>query len=370
MNFDLTEEQSLLRSSVQRFVQDKYDLEKRRKYLAGSAGFSEANYNGLAELGLLLLPFSEEKGGLGADPVDIMVACEALGPGLIVEPFFASALFTGALLNQLPVDEDLIEAIGTGQKRFAVAHAERKARFSLTYVETKATKAGGGYTLDGQKTFVLNGDKDADLIVLARTKGGVMDKDGLSLFHVAAGAQGLDYHAYRTTDSNLATEITLRSVDATLLGPLDGGFEIFENAVAEANFALCAEAVGLMQIAFDETLDYVKQRVQFKKPIGSFQVIQHRMSDCYMALEMARSMVLKAAMADRSDRGEWLKTIAGVKALVAEKATLVGHEAIQFHGGMGVTDELTISHYHKRLQMIGTIFGDAKTHLARYEQAA
>lgn len=370
MNFDLSEEQTLLQSSVQRFVQNEYDLEKRRAYLAQDNGFSAENYAALAELGLLLLPFTEEKGGLGAAPVDIMVACEALGPGLIAEPFFASALFAGAILNQLDGTQALAEAIGVGETRMAVAFAERKARFTLHYVETEATKTADGYSLDGQKTFVLHGDSGADLIVLARTSGDTMDKAGLSLFHVAADAAGLDRHTYRVADSNLATEIDFRRTPATLLGPQDEGFEIFENAVAEATFALCAEAVGVMQAMFDETLEYVKQRKQFGVPIGSFQVIQHRMSDCYMAVESCRSMTLKAALAERSNRAGWLKTIAGAKAFIADKALLVGHEAIQFHGGMGVTDELIISHYHKRLQLISAMFGDAKTHLARYEAAA
>jgi len=370
MNFDLSEEQTLLQSSVQRFVQDRYDLEKRREYLSADVGFSADNYAILAELGLLFLPFTEEKGGLGADPVDIMVACEAIGPGLIAEPLFASALFTGAILNQIDGVEPMVEAIGTGETRFAVAHAERKARFSLNFVEMKAQKTDAGYVLDGQKIFVLHGDAGADLLVLARTSGAATDKTGLSLFHVASGASGLDFQTYRTADANLATEIDFRSTPATLIGPLDGAFEIFENAVAEATFALCAEAVGIMQATFDETLDYVKQRKQFGVSIGSFQVIQHRMSDCYMALEASRSMLLKAALADRNDRKTWLKTIAGTKALIAEKSLLIGHEAIQFHGGMGVTDELTISHLHKRLQMIATIFGDAKTHIQRYEAAA
>lgn len=366
MNFDLSEEQSLLQASVQRFVQNEYDLEKRRAYLAQDHGFSASNYSALAELGLLLLPFTQEKGGLGADPVDIMVACEALGPGLIAEPFFASGLFAGALLNRV----DGVEAIGTGEKRLAVAHAERKARYTLHYIETKASKAGDGYVLDGQKTFVLHGDAGADLLVLARTSGAAMDQAGLSLFLVDAEAAGLDRQTYRVADSNLATEIDFRATPATPLGPLDGAFPLFEDAVADATFALCAEAVGIMQAMFDETLEYVKQRKQFGVPIGSFQVIQHRMSDCYMALESCRSMVLKAALADRSDRAQWLKTIAGTKAFITEKALLVGHEAIQFHGGMGVTDELVISHYHKRLQLISSMFGDAKTHLARYEAAA
>jgi hypothetical protein len=370
MNFDLSEEQSLLQASVQKFIQNEYDLEKRRTYLAQDHGFSASNYAALAELGLLLLPFTEEKGGLGADPVDIMVACEALGPGLIAEPFFASGLFAGALLNRVDDVGALVEAIGTGEKRIAVAHAERKGRFTLHYIETKATKSSDGYVLDGQKTFVLHGDEGADLLVLARTSGASMDKDGLSLFLVDAAAVGIDRQTYRVADSNLATEIDFRTTPATLLGPLDGAFGLFEEAVADATFALCAEAVGIMQAMFDETLEYVKQRKQFGVPIGSFQVIQHRMSDCYMALESCRSMVLKAALADRSDRAQWLKTIAGTKAFITEKALLVGHEAIQFHGGMGVTDELIISHYHKRLQLISTMFGDAKTHLARYEAAA
>lgn len=370
MNFDLSEEQSLLQSSVQRFIQNQYDLERRRKYLVEPGGFSAANYETLAELGLLMLPFSEERGGLGADPVDIMVACEAIGPGLVAEPLFASAIFSGAILNQIDGTDALAEALCAGETRCAIAHAERKARFSLHYVEMKASAAGDGYTLDGQKTFVLNGDEGVDLIVLARTSGAAGDKTGLSLFHVAAGAAGLDIKTYRAADLNLASEIDFRSTPASLLGPLDGGFEIFEMAVAEATFALCAEGVGIMQAMFDETLEYVKQRKQFGVPIGSFQVIQHRMSDCYMALEQCRSMTLKAALADRSDRAAFLKTIAGAKALISDKALMIGHEAIQFHGGMGVTDELVISHYHKRLQMISTLFGDVKTHLARYEAAA
>ncbi|MEM9880576.1 MAG: acyl-CoA dehydrogenase, partial [Pseudomonadota bacterium] len=293
-----------------------------------------------------------------------------VGPGLIAEPFFASAIFAGALLNQIDGTEAIIEQIGAGEKLFAVAHAERQARFTLNYVETKAKPTADGYVLDGLKIMVLHGDADADLIVLARSQGEAMDKDGLSLFHVAAGAAGLDIQTFRTSDSNIATQIDFRATPARLLGPENAAFEIFENAVAEATFALCAEAIGIMQATFDETLEYVKQRKQFGVPIGSFQVIQHRMSDCYMALEAARSMVLKSAIADRSDRAAWLKTIAGTKALVSEKAMQIGHEAIQFHGGMGVTDELIISHYHKRLHLISTLFGDVKTHIERFEAAA
>ncbi|MEM6834993.1 MAG: acyl-CoA dehydrogenase family protein [Pseudomonadota bacterium] len=370
MNFDLSEEQTLLQASIQRFVRDKYELEQRFEYLRQEAGFSADNYSALAELGLLLLPFSEDKGGLGADPVDIMVACDAIGPGLIAEPFFASSIFTGALFNRLPVDETLVDSVGIGETRFAIAFAERKARYTLDFIETKARPKDGVFHLDGTKTLVLNGDASADLLVLARTSADTMDQAGLSLFHVKASAAGIDRQMYRTTDGNMAAEITFRDTPGTVLGREGEAFEVFEEAVADATFALCAEAVGILQAMFDKTLDYVKERKQFGVPIGSFQVIQHRMSDCYMAVESCRSMVLKAALADRSDRDAWLKTIAGVKAFVSEKSLHVGHECIQFHGGMGVTNELIISHYHKRLMTISTLFGDARTHLERYEMAA
>ncbi|MEO0411995.1 MAG: acyl-CoA dehydrogenase [Pseudomonadota bacterium] len=370
MNFDLSEEQSLLKASIERFVQDRYDLDKRLAYLGQDAGFEPENYTTLAELGLLLLPFNEELGGLGANPIDMMVACEALGPALLAEPFFASAVFAGAIANQLNLAPEIVEAIGTGAKRMAVAFAERKSRYTLSYITTAASPCDQGFSITGEKVMVIHGDAGADLLVLARTGGERMDEAGLSLFHVEAGAHGLDYQGYRTADGNWASEITFRETSATLIGIEGDGFAAFEAAVADATFALCAEAVGILQAMFDQTLDYVKERKQFGVPIGSFQVIQHRMSDCYMAVEACRSMVLKAALADRSDRESWLRTVAGTKALIAEKSLHVGHECIQFHGGMGVTNELIISHYHKRLQMIATLFGDAKTHLARYNMAA
>ncbi|MEX6723484.1 acyl-CoA dehydrogenase family protein [Parapedomonas caeni] len=378
MNFDLTEDQTLLKASIERFLEDHYDLEKRRRYLAEPGGFSAGNWRLLAELGILALPFPADDGGLDGSFTDLMVVMEAMGRGLLVEPFITTVVFAGGLLRRLAADPRRVDLAGRiigGDLRLAVAHAERTGRFNLAHVATTARRTSDGWTLDGQKTLVLHAETADALLVLARTSGATDATDGLSLFLVPADTPGLGWRHYRTADGQSASEVDFHGTalpSTALLGPEGDAWVAFEDSVTETSLALCGEAIGLMSALFDATLDYVKTRNQFGQAIGAFQAVQHRMADGYVGLEQSRGLLYKAVMTDSAEvgRAAWMRTVAGTKAFISEAGLKLGHEAIQLHGGMGTTDELVVSHLHKRMVMIATLFGDAACQIERYNALA
>jgi alkylation response protein AidB-like acyl-CoA dehydrogenase len=368
MNFDLDEDQRLLKASVERFAADRYggDIERRRRYRAEPAGFSADNWRALAELGLLALPVSTSGGGLGGGPVDLIVASEALGAGLVVEPWLDAVVVAGGLIDRAGTAaqrEHWLPRLTTGGGRLALAHAERAARYELDVVNTLAQpRPGGGYGLSGGKTFVLHGVGADAYLVSAR------DESGVGFFLVPADAKGVEARRYTLADGSPAQELVLHGVLVPAEARLAGGMAAFAEVVAVASLAASAEMLGLMKLLFDATLAYAKTRQQFGAPIGSFQVLQHRLVDAYASVEQARSMLYRAVLAPPGEA--WRRQAAGAKAFIAEAALAVGHTAVQIHGGMGMTDELMVGHAHKRILVLWSLFGDPAAQLRRYRQAA
>jgi alkylation response protein AidB-like acyl-CoA dehydrogenase len=366
VNFDLTETQAMLKALVERFCADVHglDLEKRRRQRKASGGFDRANWRQLAELGITALPFPESAGGLDGGAVEIITVAEALGRSLAIEPF-TECLVPAANLANAAQQKELVEGLVSGETLAALAITEAAGRYNLAHVETKARQAGEGWRLTGAKTAVWHGVAADKLVVSARVSGDVRSADGIALFLVDSDAAGVDRRAWVAADGQLAAELQLTEAPAVRLGSL--GLAELENAVRAAWLAGSAEMVGLAALLFDQTLAYVKTRVQFGKALGSFQVIQHRLTDCYVALEQARSMVYRAALAPEAERA---RQIAGTRAFVSDAARSVAHEAVQFHGGMGVTDELLIGHGLKQIQMLSRLWGDPETAAAAFAKAA
>lgn len=372
MNFDLSEDQALLKAAIERFVVNAYagDLQRRKLFRLQPAGFSAANWARLAETGVLALTFPETIGGLGAGRVETIIAMEALGRGLVVEPVLDAVLIAGGLLHAAGTAAQHSEHLSpliAGERRLALAHAEPAARYNLAHVATTARPSGDDFVLSGAKTCVIGGADADTLIVGARVSGDVRQRDGIAFFLVPADARGVDRRAYRLADGAVAAEIALRDVAVPASARLAGGLAALEAVAATARLAASAEMLGLMALLLDDTLAYVKTRQQFGQPLGKFQVIQHRLTDAYVASEAARSQVLRAALAPEP---EFARAAAGCKAFVTEAALSVAHEAVQCHGGMGVTDELAIGHALKRLRVLALTFGDAGAALAGYAEAA
>jgi len=371
MDFAFADEQRLLKDSVERLLADRYDFEARQRFMKEPAGWSRALWRSYAELGLLGLPFEEKHGGVGGGPVETMIVMEAFGRALALEPFFATVVLGGGLLR-LGADEAmraaLIPKIATGDLLLAFAHAERQSRYDLADIATTARRDGVHYVLDGAKSLVIHGDCADKLIVSARLAGGRRDRDGIGLFVVDADAMGVSRRGYPTVDGLRAAEVTLSGVRVEadrILGEPGRAFPLIAQAVDTAITALVAEAVGAMAAMHEITVEYLKTRKQFGVPIGNFQVLQHRAAEMLIALEQARSMALLAAMmAEEPDATERCKAIAAVKVQIGRSGRFVGQQAIQLHGGIGMTMEYKVGHYFKRVTMIDTLFGDADHHLA------
>ena len=369
MDFELGTEQEQLRDMLQRFVRKDYAFEARRKIVASPEGFSREVWKSLAELGLLGIGIPEEHGGTGGGAVDTFVVMESLGTGLVVEPYLPSVVLGAGLVRDAGTaaqKHEILPAVAGGELRLALAHYEPGGRFDLERVATTAKRSGSGYALNGKKAVVLGGESADKLLVSAREGAGKR----LSLFLVDAKARGVTRTGYRTRDGHRAADIALDdvTVDASaLLGREGEGLALVERAVDRAIAALCAEALGCMDALNAQTLEYLKTRKQFGVAIGTFQVLKHRMADMFIAAAQARSMAYLAAMrADEADATSRRHAICAAKALVGKSARVVGHGAVQLHGGMGVVDELIVSHYFRRLTAINTTFGDADHHLARF----
>ncbi len=365
MDFDLTDEQRLLAESVNRFVSDRYgDFEKRKACRAEPAGYSAANWRAMAEMGLLGLPLSEEQGGFNGGPVETMLVMEAIGRGLVVEPFLATVVLGLGLLRRTETDPDLLARVAAGELTLAFAHQERQARHDLHDVATAARRNGGAWLLDGAKGVVLNGDSAGMLLVSARISGSRRDREGIGLFLLDPAGQGVTRRGYATQDGLRAAEVVLESARANLLA--ENALPLIELVADEAIAALCAEAVGAMDALRQMTVDYLKTRQQFGRPIGDFQVLQHRAADMLVASEQARSMTMYAAMmVQETDAAARSTALSAAKALVSRLADGLGKEAVQLHGGIGMTEEYRAGHYFKRLAMLGVLFGDVDHHLRR-----
>ncbi|OAI94796.1 acyl-CoA dehydrogenase family protein [Pseudomonas putida] len=376
MNFDLNEEQRLLKDAVDRLVADRYSFEQRTRYLAETEGWSRDRWRDYAELGLLGLPFAEADGGFDGGPADTLTVMEAAGRGLLLEPYLATVVLAGGLFASAAnaaQRADVLPALIAGERLLAFAHSEAQARYDLADVATCARRDGDDWVLDGAKRYVLHGDCADQLIVSARVSGGRRDAEGLALFLVDVQAAGVSRRGYQTQDRLRAADVTLDGVrvdDAALLGVAGQALPLIEKAVDTALAALCAEAVGAMQQACDMTVEYLKVRKQFGVAIGSFQALQHRAVDMLVMIEQARSMALYASMmASDDDARERRRAIAAAKVQINRSARFVAQQAVQLHGGIGVTEECQVGHYMRRLSMIEILFGDADHHLAQLARA-
>jgi pimeloyl-CoA dehydrogenase small subunit len=372
MDFDLTDEQRLLKDSVDRLVADQYQFEQRKKYMAEPDGWSRAVWQQYAELGLLGLPFAEAHGGFGGGAVETMIVMEIFGRGLVLEPYFATVILGGGLLRRAasPAQQQaLLPQVVQGKLKLAFAHVERHSRYDLADVATTAKQDGAMWVLDGAKSVVLHGDCADRLLVTARTSGNRRDRSGIGLFLVDPSAAGVTRRGYPTQDGLRAAEVTLSGVRVPRDDAIPNALPAIEHVVDEAIAALCAEAVGCMQAMHETTLEYLKTRQQFGRPIGQFQVLQHRSVDMLVALEQARSMAMFAAvMAAEEDPTERRRAIAAAKVQIGRSGRHIGQEAIQLHGGIGMTMEYKVGHYFKRMTMIDKLFGDADTHLETLAQ--
>jgi pimeloyl-CoA dehydrogenase small subunit len=369
MDFDLSDEQRLLRDSVDRLIADRYGFEQRRKYMAEPDGWSRAVWAQFAELGLLGLPFPEDAGGFGGGAVETMLVMEAFGRGLIVEPYLATVVLGGGLVFLAGTADQqyaILPEIASGERLLAFAHHERQARYELSDVATAARAQGGGWRISGEKALVLHGDCAQTLVVSARVSGGRRDADGIGLFLVEADGPGVTRRGYPTQDGMRAAEISFADAHAEPLGTPGSAFAHIAQVIDRATAALCAEAVGAMADLHALTLDYLKTRKQFGRAIGEFQVLQHRSVDMFTALEQARSMALYATvMAEAADAAERARAISAAKVQIGRSARHIGQEAVQLHGGIGVTMEYKAGHLFKRLTMIERGYGDTDWHLAR-----
>ena len=376
MDFDLSEEQRMLKESVDGLLSDAYDFEARKKYMAEKGGWSKAIWSKLAEQGLLGLPFAEADGGFGAGAVETMIVMEALGRALVLEPYLATVVIAGGCLRHGGSAEQKaahIPAIIDGSKGFAFAQLEKNSRYDLNDVVTSAKQKGGGYVIDGEKFVVVNGENADTLVVTARTKGGQRDKNGIGVFLVPANARGVAKKGYPTQDGLHAADIIFTGVEVgsdAAIGDPENALPLIERVVDEARTAMCAEAVGAMDESLKTTVEYLKTRKQFGVPIGSFQTLQHRAADMFVAVEQARSMSMFATMAsDFEDAKERATAVAAAKVQIGKSAKFVGQQAIQLHGGIGMTQEAKIGHYFKRLTMIENTFGDTDYHLRRVTES-
>ncbi|WP_119166753.1 acyl-CoA dehydrogenase family protein [Algihabitans albus] len=372
MRFTLSQEQALLRDTVARLVRERFGFEARLKTLESAAGFDRDVWREFAEIGLLGAPFGEEVGGFGGGGVELMTVMRELGRGLLLEPYLASVVLAGSLIERLGTPEqcsDYLRPMIAGEALLAFAHGEPDSRYALEQVATRAVATSGGWRLDGRKSVVLHGGEANTLVVSARTAGAQDDEKGIGLFLLPCDAMGLSLHPYPTIDGLRAAELELDGVvipAEAALGEPGTAYSAIEAAVARGLVALCGEAVGAMETCCDMTLDYLKQRKQFGVTIGSFQVLQHRMVDLRGLLEQARSMAILAAGRLDGERAERERAVSAAKNLIGRAGRTIAEESIQLHGGIGMTWEYALPHFAKRLVMIDHLLGDEDHHLDRF----
>jgi alkylation response protein AidB-like acyl-CoA dehydrogenase len=375
MNFDYSEEQRLLADSVQRFVANDYGFEARKRFIASPEGHSPEAWRTFAEMGLLALPLPAQAGGFGGGAVDLMAVMDAFGHALVVEPYLATVGLGAQLIARgasAAMKDELLPRIAEGDLRMAFAHGEEGARYDPAHVATRARREGDGFVVDGAKRVVLHASQAHRLVVSARTGGnGVADPQGISLFCIDPGTAGIVMREARTLDGMRAADIDLKGVRvpaAALVGAEHGALPLVEEVLDFATALVCAEAIGALRYANEATLEYLKTRKQFGVPIGSFQALQHRMVDMVISAEQARSMAsLACARVDTErDAAERRRAVSMAKIKIADACRHVSEEAEQLHGGMGMSDELKVSHTFRRLTVIAQQFGDADYHLARY----
>jgi alkylation response protein AidB-like acyl-CoA dehydrogenase len=372
MDFSLSDEQSMLADSVARFIDNDYDFESRQRNAEDGVGYSRELWQTYAELGWTAVPFAEDDGGLGGGPIELILMMEQFGRGLVVEPYLATIVLAGGVLRRAASPdqkEQWLSGIIEGRIQAALAFAEPQARFEISDIATRAEANGNGFILNGQKNLVLNGGHADLLIIPARTGGAQSDENGITLFAVAPDSAGIERKDYPMVDAHQAADLSLKDVHVesqSILGEVGQGYPTLAAVIDEATLAVCAEAVGILRTMHDKTVEYAKNRVQFGVPIGSFQALQHRMVDMLMACEQTQSLLLWATMLNADGDADAHKAISALKYQIGTAGRMVAQEAIQIHGGMGVTWELDISHYFKRFTAIELLFGNADFHLDRY----
>jgi alkylation response protein AidB-like acyl-CoA dehydrogenase len=373
MDFDYSEEQRLLSETLRKFLNTGYTFDARDKLTKTPAGYSEDVWAALAEMGILGVPFAAELGGFGGTTVDMMVVMEALGEALVVEPYLATVGLGGQFVARGGTDaqrQRILPSLIQGKTKMAFGHLPQGGRYDLRAVGARAAAAGDGFVLDGEARMVLHGGTADLLVIAARTAGGERDERGISLFLVERGAGGVSLKDYRTLDNLRVADVTLSGVRVgrdALLGAAGDGFALAEEVVDYATALVCAEAVGAIKYAHDATLDYLKTRRQFGVPIGTFQALQHRMVDILISYEQAKSIACLACVkVDSADAAERRRIVSAAKIKIADACRHVSQEAVQLHGGMGMTEELKISHTFRRLTAIAHAFGDADHHLERF----
>jgi hypothetical protein len=371
MNFSLNEVQTMLADSIDKFITNDYDFETRQGHAASEIGYSKETWRMFAEFGWTAVPFSEQDGGFDGGPVDMLVIMERFGRGLVVEPYLANIILAGGVLRRAASDaqkQEWLRPIIAGELQSTLAFAEPQGRYEVADIATVAKVDGNGWIINGAKSYVINGGNSELLIVPARTSGEQTNESGISLFAIAADSDGVAIRDYETIDGQRAAEILFDDVTVSadrLIGDLDRGYDVLQQAVEDATIAVCAEAVGIMRVLTDKTIEYSKNRSQFGVPIGSFQALQHRMVEMYTACEQSQSLLLWAVMTLANGGDEASRAVNSIKYQVGTAGKRVGEEAVQIHGGMGVTWELDVAHYFKRLTAIGQIFGNADWHLGK-----
>jgi alkylation response protein AidB-like acyl-CoA dehydrogenase len=373
MDFSLSEEQTMLKDSVTRFLEKNFSFEQRRKMLADRQPMSVQLWQGLAEIGVLGVPFAPDDGGFGGGGVETMLVMEALGRNLTLEPYLATVVLAGGCVASGAAEwqkKILLPKIMDGSMILAFAHSEPGARFDLGHVEARATREGNAFVLEGEKTLVLHGSVADKFVVSARTSGDAGDARGVTLFMVEADEENLAGQEYPLFDGTRALDLQFSGVRVgpeSLIGTLDQAMPLIDAVLDRAMAALSAEAVGIMDALHAATVEYLKTRQQFGQPIGRFQALQHRAVDMLVQIEQARSMALLAASkVDAADVSERRRTVAAAKEMTGRAGRFVGQQAIQLHGGIGMTDELNVSHYFKRLTAIDVLFGNAASQRTRF----
>lgn len=372
MDFNFSEEQQMIRDSLARLIRDQYDFDTRMKVVRSDSGWRPEMWAQLAELGLLMAPFSEEDGGLGGGPLDAMIVMEEFGKGLVLEPYVPSVVCGGGFLKLAGTTaqkEEHLQAIMGGASTFAFAYAEPRGRYNLADLETTAKKDGSAYVLNGHKSVVIGAPWADKLIVTARTGGDRRDRGGISVFIVDKSAAGVTTRDYPTVDGRRASEVYLENVSVgagALIGAEGEGLGLIERVVDEATVMVCAEAMGAMGVAHQMTVEYSRTRKQFGIPIGKFQVLQHRMVDMFMEHEQSISMTYMATLKLDEDEITRKKAVSAAKVRIGQAGRFVGQESVQIHGGMGMTEELAVGHYFKRLTMVDSEYGNVDHHMRRY----
>ncbi len=373
MDFNLSDEQKMIRDAVEKFVRNDYAFDARRKIVDSKDGFSRDIWQQFAEFGWLGVALPEEYGGFDGSMIETMQVMEPFGSAMVVEPYLSTAVLGGNAINLAGTAEQkqaLLPQLIAGELILALAYHEEGSRYNLADVNTKAEKTGNGYTITGGKSVVLAAPWADKFIVSARTSGSPLSEDGISLFLIDAKATGVSVTPYKTMDGSCGGNVRLEGVQVdsgALLGTEGQGLSVLEAVVDMGTAAACAEALGAMQSAYQKTLEYVKTRKQFGVPIGSFQVLQHRLVDMFSAVEMSRSISYMVAMrAASNDPVERKKAVSAAKAYMGDKARFVAQQSVQIHGGVGMTEELDIGHYFRRLTMFGQLFGSTDHHLQRF----